>query len=112
MDEREQAEVMERAIANMLPVQRQTIAEAALAGCTFSGYLVTRRLGQSEQYRKVQTLSYFAALPSGEWVEEPGGGIARSFDDVYEAACACLVELNRLPLAELVGFKLDEGNEQ
>lgn len=112
MGEREQAEAMERAIANMLPVQRQAIAEAALAGCTFLGYLVVRRLGQSEQYRKIQTLSYFAALPNGELLNEVQGGDPRSFDDVYEAACACLVELNRPPLAELVGFKLDEGNEQ
>lgn len=114
MDEREQAAQMERAIENMLPAQRQAIAEASLAGCTFQGFSTVRRLGSGAAYRKVNTTSYFALMPDGkplinigsDWVEY------QTFEDIYEAACACLAELNKVPAEPLQGFVLDEGNEQ
>lgn len=104
---------VEQAMENMLPVQKCTILEATLAGCTFHGFASMRRLGSGASFRKVQSTKYFALMPDGKALMNRGSSWEyQAFDDIYEAACACLVELNKVPAKPLQGFVLDKENEQ
>jgi hypothetical protein len=73
-----------------------------------------RRLGSGASFRKITTTNFFATLPDGKALMDGGSDWAgyQAFDDIYEAACACLAELNKVPAKPLPGFVLDKENEQ
>lgn len=82
-------EKLQAHIALLLPVQQQTIAMAQLAGCEFKAYRTERHIGYiqgNHANRWVETTEYAATLPDGT--------IFGMFEDVYEAAAACLDHLN------------------
>jgi hypothetical protein len=97
---------VEQAMENMLPVQKRAILEAMMAGCTFQGFITVRRVGHGHAYRRVTTTNFFAALPDGQPLRRGGLSWAEDvvFDDIYEAACACIVELNKVPAKPLPGL--------
>lgn len=75
-------------IALLLPVQQQTIAMAQLAGCEFRPQTVMRHTGfGAGENRWIDTTEYVAFLPDGTQLRA-------AFEDLYEAAVACLDHLN------------------
>lgn len=97
----------EKHVEHLLPVQRRTIAEAALAGVSFFGHV-----RQVRPWARKGT-QYSVGLPGGALLHDRDGLML--FEDKYEAAVAALAYLNKVPgqeRAKLVGFDLDKENEQ
>lgn len=91
------------AIEAMLPVQREIIAKAALAGVTFTPHEVWVSFKDGAR-GKQKTTNYYADLADGTHVG--------SFNDVYEAACVAMSIIEHEPKPDDGSFALLPGNEQ
>lgn len=101
----------EEIISALLPCQQLVIAKASLAGFRFERHADTRRINQG--YRHGSWDKGELIDDNWYWLFDPNGERIGTYEDIYEAACHAVdrLEENMKP-KDVVGFELEEGNEQ